>query len=186
MNSTQWMTQLWRYAPLLVFLLLGIFLWRGLALNPRQVPSMQVGKQLATFVLPSLTGQPVGLTSRMLTGKMALLNVWASWCFACTEEQVFLLELADKGVPIFGLNYKDSVTKAQSWLQTWGNPYRMVGADLDGRVAIDLGVTGAPETFLIDAKGVIRHHHAGIMTAEVWSHEFLPVIARIKQQESGR
>ena len=109
-----------------------------------------------------------------MRGKPAILHVWASWCATCAEEQVFLLSLAQSGVRIYGLNYKDEVNNAQQWLETWGNPYYMSGRDEDGRVAIDLGVYGTPETFLIDAKGVIRYRHVGALNQTVWDRVVQP------------
>lgn len=167
----------WRLIPLLVFAILVIFLWRGLSLEPRKLPSMQVGKLLPSFHLSALEGGQM-FTPEILKGQVALLNVWASWCEACVEEQVFLMRLARQDVPIYGLNYKDNTVNAQRWLNEWGNPYQAVGEDKDGRVAIDLGVYGAPETFLIDKKGIIRYRHIGILNEKTWKSAFLP---RIKQ-----
>lgn len=195
----------WRLIPLLLFGVLAFFLWRGLSLDPRALPSTRIGKQLPAFRLPvlavgyyrnasesneldrdkrgaSLPGVgDVVLSPAMMHGRVVLLNVWASWCPACTEEQVFLSQLAHDGVTIFGLNYKDQTQAAIQWLSEWGNPYQLIGEDLDGRVGIDLGVYGAPETFLIDKHGVIQYRYPGVMNAVVWQHEFLP---RIKQLES--
>ena len=167
---------LWRLMPLVLFTLLIGFFWRGLSLDPQTLPSAQLGKPLPKFQLPAL-GEPEGLfKSSSLHGHIALLNVWASWCAACTEEQVLLLQLAQKGVMIYGLNYKDATNDATAWLTEWGNPYQMVGQDFKGTVGIDLGVYGAPETFLIDKTGVIRYRHAGVLTTYVWKHDFLPRI----------
>lgn len=141
------------------------------------MPSVQLGKSLPAFQLPAVEEGKL-FTPDVMKGRVVLLNVWASWCEACVEEQVFLMRLARQSVPIYGLNYKDNTQNAQRWLNEWGNPYQAVGEDKEGRVAIDLGVYGAPETFLIDKKGVIRYRHIGILNEEAWKSDFLP---RIKQ-----
>lgn len=164
----------WRLIPLFFFAGLSFFLWRGLSLEPQKLPSVQIGQMLPYFSIPILGSSSQKLTSRSLRNQVFLLNVWASWCSACVEEQVFLLQLAREGIPIYGLNYKDASTSAQKWLHEWGNPFRQVGVDRKGKVAIDLGVYGAPETFLIDAQGIIRLRHVGILDEKTWKHDFLP------------
>ncbi|WP_238551369.1 DsbE family thiol:disulfide interchange protein [Legionella oakridgensis] len=133
------------------------------------------------FQLPDLNDEHTLFTSNLLQGKTTLLNVWASWCAACSEEQVFLLQLARQGVPLYGLNYKDNPKDATRWLAEWGNPYKRTGNDLNGKVAIELGVYGTPETFLIDAQGVIQYRHAGPLNDEVWTREFLPRIKALEK-----
>lgn len=166
--------------PLILFGLLCLFFWKGLALDPHKLPSERIGQSLPQFKLPSvLDGQP-SFDQAALQGQVALINVWASWCATCTEEQAFLMSLANQGIPIFGINYKDDVNDAREWLATWGNPYRLVGADEDGKLAIDLGVYGTPETFLIDKQGIIRYRHAGTLDKEVWERDFLPRIKELK------
>ncbi|KTD25473.1 cytochrome c biogenesis protein CcmG, thiol-disulfide interchange protein DsbE [Legionella lansingensis] len=172
---------IWRTLPLLVFVVLVGFLWKGLSLEPQKLPSAQLGKSLPSFQLPMLNNEQL-FTPKLLQGQVALLNVWASWCAACTEEQVFLMHLAQQGVPIYGLNYKDDNQNAQRWLKEWGNPYRAVGADHDGRVAIDLGVYGAPETFLIDKKGIIRFRHVGILSEKEWNTDVLPLLKQLREE----
>lgn len=173
--------QLWRLMPFMIFAVLVIFLWRGLSLEPHNLPSAQIGRPLPEFQLPSL-GQETPFSTKKIKGKVALLNVWASWCAACVEEQVFLMQLARDGVVIYGLNYKDNADNASRWLKEWGNPYQAIGEDSKGTVAIDLGVYGAPETFLLDSKGVIRFRHVGILDEKSWRQDFLP---RIKQLEAA-
>ena len=176
----------WRVIPLFLFALLVIFFWRGLSLDPQHLPSVKMGKSLPTFELPTLgDNHSEKFTSTNMKGRVVLLNVWASWCAACTEEQVFLMELARQGVVIYGLNYKDSMNDAKHWLSEWGNPYKMTGSDLRGQVAIDLGVYGAPETFLIDKAGVIQYRHAGILTEEVWRQEFLPRMTQLENSNAS-
>lgn len=170
----------WRIIPIILFVLLSIFLWRGLSLNPRDLPSVQLGKLLPDFTLPQLQNPEAFFSSNTLREQVVLLNVWASWCAACTDEQVFMLQLAREGVPIYGLNYKDQSEEALRWLAQWGNPYKMIGQDRDGKVAIDLGVYGAPETFVIDKQGLIRYRHAGVMNQEVWQKEILPLMKQLE------
>ena len=172
----------WRIIPFIVFALLVIFLWRGLSLDPHNLPSAQLGKSLPEFRVPSLGDSQKELTHTTFRGQIALLNVWASWCAACVDEQVFLLQLAREGVAIYGLNYKDNTQEATQWLAAWGNPYKMVGNDADGKVAIDLGVYGAPETFLVDRAGIILYRHAGVLNATIWQREFLPRILELEHK----
>lgn len=169
-----------RKIPIILFVLLSVFLWRGLSLNPHDLPSAQLGKLVPDFNLPQLQNANSFFSSSQIRDQVVLLNVWASWCVACTEEQVFLLQLAREGVPIYGLNYKDNSEDALQWLAQWGNPYTLVVQDLHGKVAIDLGVYGAPETFIIDKKGIIRYRHAGIMNQELWQKEILPLMKQLE------
>ncbi|EHL31451.1 DsbE family thiol:disulfide interchange protein [Legionella drancourtii] len=171
----------WRMIPIILFVLLSIFLWRGLSLNPRDLPSVQLGKSLPDFTLPQLQHPDLFFRSEQIREQVVLLNVWASWCAACTDEQVFMLQLAREGVPIYGLNYKDRAEDALQWLAQWGNPYKLVAQDRDGKVAIDLGVYGAPETFVVDKKGIIRYRHAGIMNQELWQKEIKPLMEQLEQ-----
>jgi cytochrome c biogenesis protein CcmG, thiol:disulfide interchange protein DsbE len=167
----------WRLLPFVIFFLLIIFLWRGLSLDPQKLPSMQLDKPLPLFQLPTL-GEEKLFTPTIMKGRVVLLNVWASWCEACVEEQIFLQQLARQSIPIYGLNYKDNSLKAKRWLEEWGNPFLAIAEDKEGRVAVNLGVYGTPETFLIDKKGIIRYRHVGILDEKVWKADFLP---RIKQ-----
>ncbi len=171
-----------RLIPLILFVLLVSFFWRGLSLDPQDLPSVQLGKQLPLFQLPVLGDQTAPFTPATMRGQVVILNIWASWCAACADEQVFLLQLAREGMPIYGINYKDNRHDALKWLSEWGNPYQMIGVDTSGRVAIDLGVYGAPETFLIDKEGTIRYRHAGALSAAVWQQAFVP---RIQQLEGA-
>ena len=163
-----------RYIPVIIFIGLAYFFWRGLSLEPHVLQSVQLGRALPAFSIPVLGKENTLFTPAQLRGRPYLLNVWASWCESCQEEQVFLLELARRGIPIYGLNYKDNRNDALKWLHEWGNPFRMIGADRAGKVGIDLGVYGAPETFLIDAQGVIRQRHVGVLDQQSWEKEFLP------------
>jgi cytochrome c biogenesis protein CcmG/thiol:disulfide interchange protein DsbE len=168
---------MWRYlVPLAIFMVIGIFFFVGLRLDPSYVPSPLVGKPIPTFSLPSLTDPQDLVTNDALAGRVSLVNVWGTWCVECRHEHGFLLELARAGVPIYGLNLKDERPAAIDWLNRLGNPYVTSGFDPEGRAAIDWGVTGAPETFLIDRDGTILHKHISPLTAHVWQSDFLPLI----------
>jgi cytochrome c biogenesis protein CcmG/thiol:disulfide interchange protein DsbE len=149
-----------RFMPLIAFAVLVILLAIGLTLNPRLVPSPLIGKPAPEFELPLLLKQG-SFSNKDLIGHVTLVNVWASWCFACRQEHEVVKSLARKGVRIVGLNYKDEPDDAKQWLARLGNPYQFIAADYTGRIAIDWGVYGAPETFLIDKSGIIRHKVIG-------------------------
>lgn len=168
-----------RSLPLCVFIGLSIFLWKGLYSNPRDIPSSFIGKKIPKFNLPTINSTSNVLKDNDFIGHISLLNVWASWCMACKEEQAFLLNLAGNGIKIYGLNYKDNPSEALNWLQTWGNPYQIIGVDKSGVFALDLGIYGSPETFLIDKRGIIRFRYAGILTQEIWQKKFLPIILEL-------
>ena len=170
----------WHLAPFIIFLGLILFLFRGLSLNPKELPSVEVGKLLPAFELKSLSGKALFSPSTM-QGHVSILNVWASWCPACTEEQSFLLDLKKQGYALYGLNYKDKREEAKAWLDEWGDPYRAIGQDSQGLVAIDLGVYGAPETFLIDQQGMIIYRHVGILNQSIWDQVFLPKIKSLER-----
>lgn len=171
----------WKAAPIILFVAISVFLWRGLSLDPHHLPSVQVGKTLPSFSLPELASPSELFRSDQLRGKVVLLNVWASWCAACVEEQVFLMQLARQGVVIYGLDYKDNPNEARQWLKQWGNPYQVIASDRQGRAAIDLGVYGAPETFVVDKQGIIRYRHAGVLTQNLWLNELLPLMNQLEQ-----
>lgn len=167
--------------PLGIFIGLVLLLGVGLGLNPRLVPSPLVGKPLPDFSLPRLTEPTRQLSRADLTGKVSLLNAWATWCVECRREHPLLVDIAREGrVPVYGLNYKDQTPDALQWLQRLGNPYVASGVDADGRVGIDLGVYGLPETFLVDQQGMIVHKHIGPIDRQIWETEFLPVIERLQ------
>ena len=168
---------MWRYlVPLAIFLVVGVSLWRGLTLNPNYVPSPLVGKPVPTFSLPDVENPAATVSSAELAGRVALVNVWGTWCIECRHEHAFLLELARAGVPIFGLNVKDERVAAGEWLARLGDPYVSSGFDPEGKAAIDWGVTGAPETFLIGSDGTILHKHISPLTPRVWERDFVPLL----------
>jgi cytochrome c biogenesis protein CcmG/thiol:disulfide interchange protein DsbE len=166
--------------PLAVFAVLVGFLFVGLRLNPREVPSPLVDKPAPAFQLAQLHAPEKSFSLADMKGKVWLLNVWASWCVSCREEHPFLMEIAKQGsVPIVGLNYKDKQQEAVQWLARFGNPYRLSIVDADGRTGIDFGVYGVPETFLIDRDGVIRYKQIGPLTPEAWQQTILPLVKKL-------
>ena len=167
------MRRLKLFLPLLAFLVLAVFLFRGLSLDPTALPSARIGQPLPAFSLPALeSGEQLSPAS--LEGEPALLNVWATWCYSCRVEHPYLLQLADRGVAIYGLNYKDDASKARAWLGELGDPYRQTVVDSEGSLGLDLGVYGAPETYVIDASGVVRYRHVGVVNEQVWNEVLAP------------
>lgn len=159
--------------PLLAFLGLAVLFLSRLGENNQELPTALAGKPLPVFELPTLDGGRVASTD--LRGPL-LINVWATWCPACYQEHPYLLQLAQQGVTIIGLNYKDEPAAAQRFLAERGSPYRTVLVDAEGRVGLDLGVYGAPETFVVDAQGLIRHRIAGVLTPENFAAEVAPLL----------
>jgi len=168
---------MWRYVvPLAIVAVIGVFLYAGLGLSPNYVPSPLVGKPAPIFSLPSVTDPDAILSSETLKGRVSLVNVWGTWCVECRHEHGFLLELARAGMPIYGLNVKDDRLAAIGWLAQLGNPYVSSGFDPEGKAAVDWGVTGAPETFLVGSNGTILHKHISPLTPQVWQRDFLPLL----------
>jgi cytochrome c biogenesis protein CcmG/thiol:disulfide interchange protein DsbE len=164
--------------PLAIFAVLGVFLWQGLDRNPSYVPSPLIGKPAPAFKLPSLEDPAFAVDSTDLRGRPYVLNVWGTWCVGCREEHEVLVRIAERRlVPIIGLNWKDNRDAARQWLAEFGNPYAVVAEDSEGRVAIDWGVYGAPETFLVGSDGVVLYKHVAPMTLDVWEKEFVPRLA---------
>ncbi len=165
--------------PLAIFVAIAVFLLKGLSRDPREIPSPLVGKPAPMFELPMLQQPDKRWSPRELQGRVWLLNVWGSWCAGCQVEHPLLNELARRDiVPIVGLAWKDKPEAARAWLDKLGNPYAPTVMDLDGKVAIDWGVYGAPETFLIDKGGTIRYKHIGPLTAEIVESRLLPELKR--------
>lgn len=170
--------------PLALFLAMAALLYKGLSIDPRHVPSPLVGKPAPAFTLTRLRQPEVTLSDTQLRGEVSLLNVWATWCVSCRAEHGVLMQLAESGrVPIYGLNYKDERPAALRWLAQFGDPYRANAFDADGRVGIDWGVYGTPETFVIDKQGVIRHKYTGPLTREIVQRELLPMIAQLQAEQ---
>ena len=166
--------------PLGIFLVLVVFLAIGLRLDPREVPSPLIDKPAPTFQAKTLDRPDVTIKREDMLGKVWLLNVWASWCAACREEHPLLVEFSKRGVvPIYGLNYKDKREDGLGWLKRLGNPYTDSLFDPDGRIGIDYGVYGVPETFVIDRQGVIRYKHIGPLTPEALKDKIEPLVKKL-------
>jgi cytochrome c biogenesis protein CcmG/thiol:disulfide interchange protein DsbE len=167
--------------PFAIFIVLAVILMVGLNRDPKVLPSALIGKPAPAIGLALLDDPSRRLDVDSLHGQVWLLNVWASWCAPCRDELPVLMEMAGKdGVALYGLNYKDKGDAARTWLQRYGNPYRATAFDADGRIGIDYGVYGVPETFVIDRTGHIRYKHPGPLTAEIWRTRLLPVVRSLQ------
>jgi cytochrome c biogenesis protein CcmG, thiol:disulfide interchange protein DsbE len=170
-----------RFAPLLLFVLLAVLLGVGLTRKPSEVPSPFIGKPAPAFSLPLLQDDARTMAPSDMRGRVWLLNVWASWCAPCREEHPLIVAIArEDGVPVVGMNYKDDPRDALEWLRRLGDPYIAIAADRDGRIAIDYGVYGVPETFVIDKSGTVRHKHIGPLTRQAWSETVLPLVRELQ------
>jgi cytochrome c biogenesis protein CcmG/thiol:disulfide interchange protein DsbE len=167
--------------PLVIFLVVAVFLYRGLFLDPSELPSALIGKPFPAFALPSVDGQGT-LSEAVFKGQPSLVNVWATWCPTCREEHAMLNRLALQGVTIHGIDYKDDSAAAQRWLAQYGNPYQLNVSDVEGSLGLDLGVYGAPETFLVDRDGIIRHKYVGEINERVWREQLAPLWAQLSEE----
>ena len=168
--------------PLAIFIALVGFFAVGLMRDPREVPSPFIGKPAPGFKLETLHQPEKAFTPDEMKGKVWLLNVWASWCVSCRQEHPVLMDLARSGaVTLVGLDYKDAGSDARRWLAQHGDPYRLSVADVDGRVGIDYGVYGVPETYVIDKAGAIRYKRVGPLTAEVLQSTVLPMVRELQR-----
>ena len=179
-------SQLLLFGPVALFLVLMLAFAMGLGHDPKLVPSPLIGKPVPVFSLPPVNGRRVGLSSVDLQGEISLVNVFASWRVACREEHPVLMQLAkQRTVPVHGLNYKDKPEEAALWLDGMGDPYTRTGADTDGRVAIDWGVYGVPESFVVDGRGRIAFKQVGPITPEILAETILPLVARLRAHLSA-
>lgn len=167
------------FLPLLIFVVLAGVLYWGLGRDPNAMPSALVNRSVPTFSLPSLNNPEAVLNEGLFKEQVTLLNVWATWCYSCRVEHPFLQRLADDGVVIIGLNYKDDNAAARAWLAEQGDPYQHNIVDADGTLGIDLGVFGAPETYVIDRAGIIRYKFVGVIDERVWMRDIEPVYQRL-------
>jgi len=171
--------------PAIVFGGLAALLGVGLTRKPNTLPSALIGKTIPSFSLPPVVGRTLGLSDQDLRGEVSLVNVFASWCPPCRDEHPLLVKLAaEKTVPIHGLNYKDAPANAARWLGEMGDPYTRTGADENGRVAIDWGVYGVPETFVISAKGEIAYKHIGPLSEKALTEAILPLVERLRGRKT--
>lgn len=171
------------WLPLGVFALLVGLLYVGLSLDPKRVPSPFIDKPAPEFEVTQLHNADLVFNNELFKGKVSLFNVWATWCVSCRQEHPVLVELAKTGkVDIYGLNYKDERNAAQRWLKQFGNPYVASAFDADGRVGIDWGVYGVPETFVIDKNGIVRHKHIGPVSWQDLTQDILPLIDRLNKE----
>ena len=186
------------FIPLLIFIVLGTALYFGLGRDPNAMPSALVDRPVPAFVLPSLLNEnqsedktedntedkdkQTTLDESLFKGEVSLLNVWATWCVACRIEHPYLMDIAKLGVRIIGLNYKDDSTSAQQWLLKFGDPYRDIIFDPEGKLGLDLGVFGAPETYIIDSEGVIRYKYIGVVDDRIWQQKLEPIFRNLGAQ----
>lgn len=172
--------------PFAAFVALALILGWGLTRDPKNLPSTLIGKSAPQFALPPVKGRPLGLASADLRGEASLVNVFASWCVECRVEHPLLMQLQAMGdVPIHGLNYKDRPDDAEKWLNAYGDPYTRTGADVDGRVGIEWGVYGVPETFVVTRDGRIAYKHIGPLTPKDLESRILPLLRSLQEQSTS-
>lgn len=179
------MNRLKFFFPLIGFFALALLLWRGLYLDPKELPAMLIDKPLPAFTLTTVDDLLV--SNESMPEQIFILNVWGSYCLPCLIEHPTLMRLSEEGeIPVVGVNYRDRKDLALDWLEENGNPFSFSILDEDGRFGIDLGVYGAPETYLVDANGVIRFRHVSVLDETVWRQEFLPAIAELRAESGNR
>ncbi|MCH9694798.1 MAG: DsbE family thiol:disulfide interchange protein [Gammaproteobacteria bacterium] len=170
------------FMPLVVIIVLLVFFYKGLGNDPGVLPSQYIGKPAPVFELPSLKDASRTVSNADLKGQVSLVNIWATWCTGCRAEHGFLMQLAEQGdIPIYAINWRDRRDSALSFLSQLGDPYVASGFDEDGRVGIDWGVYGAPETFLIDPDGQVVYRFTGPLSDAAWQREFVPRIEELRQ-----
>lgn len=172
----------WTLVPVVVFALLALVFWKGLWGNPSELPSTLINRPVPQFTLQGIEGmnQPPLTAADLAAGEVTLVNIWASWCGPCRDEHPLLMDLASQGVRIVGINTKDQPEDARRFLGTLGNPFALIGADRDGRVGIDWGGYGVPESFVVDGKGIIRHKIIGPLSADIIKSQLLPELEKAK------
>jgi len=173
------MKRVYLFVPLILFIALVALFAKGLKLNPTEMPSALIDQSVPEFNLPSLASEQKMLTRADLVGDVSLINVWGTWCPSCMHEHPYLMKLANQ-VPIIGINYKDVRVDAKNWLAKLGNPYVVNVFDEMGTLGIDLGVFGAPETYVIDRQGMVRYKHVGVVNERVWQERLKPVVERLR------
>lgn len=173
--------------PVLAFAALAVWFAQGLNRDPRYIPSMLIDRPVPDFNLPPIDGRKEAFLSADLKGRVSMVNIFGSWCASCEIEHPVLMSIAREDVaPIYGLNWKDSPGAGAEWLRARGDPYAKIGDDAEGRVAIDFGVTGAPETFIVDQEGRVRHKHVGPISKADWRNVLKPMIEDLKRAPAAR
>lgn len=174
------MNRLKLFIPLIIFAALSVLFWQGLKRDPSELSSVLVGRTVPDFQLPTVK-QPQDPVNQndLKNHDFALINVWATWCAPCRQEHPYLVELAGQGVPIFGVNGQDQLELAREWLDERGDPYEFSIFDPEGKLVLDLGVYGYPETFLIDKNGTVLLRKAGVLSDRVWQEDFVPLIEKL-------
>lgn len=181
------MKRLVLFVPLVIFVALGALLYRGMGTDPSLLPSPLIDRPFPAFSMATLNDPDGAVTEAALKGEVALVNVWATWCIACRVEHPWLMQIAEEaGIPIYGVNYKDDRAEALAWLKRFRDPYRFSVYDREGSLGLDLGVYGAPETFLIDAEGIVRYKHVGVIDERVWSKVLLPRVQALRESAPER
>jgi cytochrome c biogenesis protein CcmG/thiol:disulfide interchange protein DsbE len=181
------MNKLIRFIPLILFVALGIVLFRGLSLNPTELPSALIGKSFPDFSLATVKDAEHTVTKADFKSGITLVNVWGTWCPSCRSEHSYLLELSkSKRFTLYGLNYDDERVLAQQWLKQLGDPYEFSAFDEQGKLSVNLGVYAAPETFVVDDLGIIRKRFAGPNDVRIWRKEFEPLIVQIEDERKQR
>lgn len=170
------------FLPLILFMVLGFFLYRGLYLDPQAMPSALEGQTVPEFKLITVLDNERVVTKADLKGDVYLLNVWGTWCGGCRVEHPYLLDISKSGLPIYGINFKDELPAAKQWLKDLKDPYQFTAYDVNGRLALDLGVYGAPETFVVDHEGIIRLRYAGILDMVAWNTKIGPLVESLKEK----
>lgn len=177
------MSRLFLYLPVVLFALLAVWFAIGLRHDPSRIPSVLIDQPLPEFSLPAIEGRDNPLSSEDIVGRVALVNVFASWCIPCAIEHPQLMKIAaDEDILIAGINWKERPGDGAAWLRRLGDPYDYIGDDADGRVAIDFGVTGAPETFIVDANGRIRYKQVGPISEQIWTQDIKPLVEKLQAE----
>lgn len=177
------MNRLFLFLPLIVFVLLAAYFSVGLRHDPARIPSVLIDKPLPEFSLPAIEGRNAGFETGDVIGNVALVNVFASWCIPCAIEHPVLTNIRTReGIILGGINWKEKPGDGAAWLKRMGDPYDFIGDDADGRVAIDFGVTGAPETFIVDHRGNIRFKHVGPITEQIWREDLKPIVDQLRAE----
>lgn len=170
--------------PLAVFIVLALYFAKGLTLDPKAIPSVLINQEVPPFDLKPIAGRDRGFSSEDLKGQVTLVNIFGSWCVACQQEHPYLMQLKKtNAIPIYGIDWREkSTTAGPAWLEKWGDPYTLVGDDPKSHAAIAFGVTGAPESFIVDKKGVIRYKHVGPITLDIWKDKLEPIVKQLRAE----